>query len=221
MEVRKALNIWLDAKSTVWQQRSRNSWIQVSFMPKRPTASREMSSVGYVMKSVIGRRMTKLQSYRVDYSELFLNGFQVQWTEHRAVVDAIQPRVSEATNVSLLQPVTPKEVSRALTQMHPKNTSGPDSMPHLFYQHCWSLVGNCVTKTVLDFFNHGIFPPNFNETYIVFIPKAKNPTRITLYKHISLNNVVSRLASKVLANRLKRWSYILLVRTRVLLCLIA
>ena len=26
MEVRKALNVWLNAKSTMWQQRSRNLW---------------------------------------------------------------------------------------------------------------------------------------------------------------------------------------------------
>lgn len=76
-------------------------------------------------------------------------------------------------------------------------------MPHLFYQHYWSLVDNCITKTVLDFLNQGISPPAFDDTHIILIPKVKNPTKITHYRPVSLSNVVSRLASKVLVNRLK------------------
>ena len=56
-----------------------------------------------------------------------------------------------------------------------------------------------MTQVVLDFLNLGIVSPNFNGTHIVLIPKVKNPTKITQYCPISLNNVVS----KVLANRLK------------------
>ena len=52
-------------------------------------------------------------------------------------------------------------------------------MPHLFYQYYWSLVGHCVTQAVLDFLNHGIIPPKFNETHITLTPKVKNPTKIT------------------------------------------
>ena len=78
-------------------------------------------------------------------------------------------------------------------------------MPLLFYQHFWSLSGDCVTKVVLDYLNLSIIPPKFNETHIILIPKVKNPTKITQYKPISLSNVISRLASKVIANRLKRF----------------
>lgn len=38
---------------------------------------------------------------------------------------------------------------------------------------------------------------------IIFIPKVKEPTKITQYRPISLSNVVSRLATKVLIDRLK------------------
>ena len=106
-------------------------------------------------------------------------------------------------NDSLTQVFQADEVHRALKQTHPKKSPGPDGMPHFFYQHFWSLVGDCVTKTVLDFLNHGITPLNFNETHVVLIPKIKNPKKITQYRPISLTNVISRLASKVIANRLK------------------
>lgn len=74
-------------------------------------------------------------------------------------------------------------------------------MPPLFYLHYWSVVGNCVTQTVLNFLNHGIILPKFNQTHIVLIPKVKNPTKSTRYRPISLSNVVSRTASKVLATK--------------------
>ena len=67
------------------------------------------------------------------------------------------------------------EVQQALSQMHPTIAPGPDGMPPLFYQKFWTLSGDCVMQVVLDFLNHGITPPNFNDTHIVLIPKVKNP----------------------------------------------
>lgn len=42
-----------------------------------------------------------------------------------------------------------------------------------------------------------------NFTYIVFIPKTKNPTYVTNFHPISLCNVLYKFTSKFLANRLK------------------
>jgi hypothetical protein len=61
-----------------------------------------------------------------------------------------------------------------------------------------------VGKAVLDFLNFGVFDSSLNITHIVLVPKIKNPSRITEYRPISLCNVLYKLMSKVLANRLKR-----------------
>ena len=88
--------------------------------------------------------------------------------------------------------------------MYPLEALGPDDMPPLFFQHFWSTCGEVVTKTVLNFFNLGIIPPRFNETHIVLILKNKEPKKVTDYRPVSLCNVVSKIASKAIANRLKK-----------------
>ena len=88
--------------------------------------------------------------------------------------------------------------------MYPLKALGPDGMPPFFFQHFWSTSGAVVTNTVLNFLNFGISPPNFNDTNIVLIPKVKETKLVTDYRPINLCNVVYKMASKAIANRLKK-----------------
>ena len=88
--------------------------------------------------------------------------------------------------------------------MHPLKAPGLDGMTPLFFQHFWLICGEVVTTTVLDFLNHGVSPLDFNKTHIVLIPKVKTPKKVTDYRPISLCNVVYKIASKTITNRLKK-----------------
>ena len=111
--------------------------------------------------------------------------------------------VFEPMNCLLDQDFQAMEVQQVLKQMHPTTAPGPNDMPLLFYKKFWSLSGDYVTQAVLNFLNHGITPPDFNDTHIVLIPKVKNSHKITEYRPISLCNVIYKLASKTETNRLK------------------
>jgi hypothetical protein len=60
-----------------------------------------------------------------------------------------------------------------------------------------------VTHEVLAVLNGGEMPESWNDTVIALIPKVKNPKKVTELRPISLYNVIYKLISKVLANRLK------------------
>uniref|UniRef100_A0A5B7A5I4 Reverse transcriptase domain-containing protein n=1 Tax=Davidia involucrata TaxID=16924 RepID=A0A5B7A5I4_DAVIN len=77
-------------------------------------------------------------------------------------------------------------------------------MSSLFFQKFWDVVGLDLTHMVLDFLNKGVGNiAGINKTYIVLIPKIKNSRKVSDFRPISLCNVVYKVISKVLANRLK------------------
>uniref|UniRef100_A0A8I6YBV2 Reverse transcriptase domain-containing protein n=1 Tax=Hordeum vulgare subsp. vulgare TaxID=112509 RepID=A0A8I6YBV2_HORVV len=76
-------------------------------------------------------------------------------------------------------------------------------MPSILYKKNWPLMGDHVVEEVLAVLNGGEIPVGWNDTVIVLIPKVKNPSRIKDLRPISLCNVIYKLVSKVIANRMK------------------
>ena len=71
------------------------------------------------------------------------------------------------------------------------------------YIYFKSIVGINVSNLVLNVLNYGMCISEINRTNTAFVPKNKNPQRMIDFRPISLCNVVYKLISKTLANRLK------------------
>ena len=112
-------------------------------------------------------------------------------------------RVSEEANKYLLAEFTGEEISTVIHQMAPFKAPGPDGFTADFFQKHWATVGTEVCNYVLSILNSGVMNKELNFTYIALIPKMKNPSCVTEFRPISLCNVLYKIVSKVLANRLK------------------
>ena len=106
-------------------------------------------------------------------------------------------------NQELVAPFGRAEVDIALKHMDPLKSPGPNWMPPLFFQQFWPIIGDEVVEAVLTCLNIGSIPPSINRTFTTLIPKDKIPVRVSEYRPIALCNILYKLISKVLANRLK------------------
>jgi hypothetical protein len=72
-----------------------------------------------------------------------------------------------------------------------------------FFRRHWELCGDEITIIVLRILKGEDDPLVINKTCIVFIPKVESPEDLGQFRPISLCNVIYKIASKVMANRLK------------------
>ncbi|KAL8108545.1 hypothetical protein AgCh_024855 [Apium graveolens] len=139
-----------------------------------------------------------LQDTMIIYFQNLFKVTEIDWDE---VVNCISSTITAEDNENLLRPVEIMEFNKALFNMHPDKSPGPDGLSPGFYQKYWSIVGNYIIKLVQEFFTTGVLLDQLTDTNIVSMPKKQHPSRIADLRLISLCNVTYKIISKVLANR--------------------
>ena len=99
----------------------------------------------------------------------------------------------------------------------PVKALGPDGMPPVFYQTYWSDVGMDISQAILSCLHYGSILKSINHTFIALIPKVKNQERVSKFRPISLCNLIYKIVSKVIANRLKPLLNNIILENKVLL----
>ena len=119
------------------------------------------------------------------------------------VLDCVEPCITPAMSEILSSRFSMEEVKAAMFEMGSLKAPGPDGFHAAFFQRNWAVVGGSVTDMCLNILNGDLRVDELNTTLICLIPKVKNPRKVSDFRPISLCNVLYKLITKTIANRLK------------------
>lgn len=108
-------------------------------------------------------------------------------------------------DLSYLQnPFSEGEVERAVRQLAKNKASGPDGLPNEFAQIYWEEVKDEIMDLIIAFYNHVLDLKPINRGNVIMIPKKEGANSVHDFRPISVINLVPKIISKMLANRLRR-----------------
>lgn len=191
LSLKGALDELLKREESLWRQKSRICWL----------TSRELNTKFFHVSTIIRRSRNSIHrlqssdhlwhSGRSEVGNLLLHFFQDLYTlvtpSFPFELDGlVSPMVFDEDNSRLCATPTSSEIFLALKNMPSHKAPGPDGMTGFFFISRWGIVGEDVVAANL-----------------VLIPKVEAPSSPAQFRPISLCNVVYKLITKIMADRLK------------------
>lgn len=121
----------------------------------------------------------------------------------KEITSHIPKLVSREDNFNLNRPVTEEELSEVPKDMQNGKAAGPNGFNVDFFKSCWNIVKQDILNVVEDSKRKKTILKSLNTSFISLIPKEHSAQTIDKYRPIALCNVVYKIISKVVANRLK------------------
>ncbi|GKA01095.1 RNA-directed DNA polymerase, eukaryota, reverse transcriptase zinc-binding domain protein [Tanacetum coccineum] len=99
--------------------------------------------------------------------------------------------------------ISDEEVKNALFNICDNKAPGPAGNTLKFYKKSWSIVGKDVCSVVKEFLAKEKMLGEVNATLIALVPKLNTPIKVFDYRPIAYCNVLYKIISKILTNRIK------------------
>jgi hypothetical protein len=197
----------LAQEEAFWKQRSKVYWLKDGdtnsrFFHAMASTKKRRNNI-MELKTEEGNTVTTHHDIYGEAKNYFAKLFSTDANLLDTTLEYISPRVTEVDNGMLLSPFNISEFKKALYSMHSDKAPGPDGLNPAFYKRFWHLCGVKIFHAATSWLNNGEFPSQIMETNIVLISKKDNPETMKDLRPISLCNVLYKIISKVLANRLK------------------
>lgn len=87
---------------------------------------------------------------------------------------------------------------------------GLDGFRVEFFQELWDIIKLDLLAVVQESLKNKQMLRALNSTFLALIPKCDGSDRISQFRPISLCNVIYKIISKIIADRLKKWLKVLI-----------
>jgi len=121
----------------------------------------------------------------------------------RTVTQHIPKIITEDHNNKLLQSISMQEVEVPMAQLKDGKAPSPNGFTANLFHEFWELIKTEVWELVEESRSMHWILPSLNSTFLALVPKGDESNTPDKYMPIALCNVIYKLISKVLANRLK------------------
>ncbi|KAL0284385.1 UNVERIFIED_CONTAM: hypothetical protein Sradi_7200300 [Sesamum radiatum] len=193
------------------QQRAKMAWMkdgdQCSRIFFRKVAKRRSSKRVFQITGSDGQTCTSPSEVTDTFIEYYQNLLGGHRRTHLMDLRYLRPWarhiLSEDDARLLVRPVSPNEVKQAIFDIDETKAPGPDGYSSAFFKAAWQVVGGDVTCAIMEFFRTGRLLRQVNATLITLIPKVSNPTVVGEFRPISCCNVLYKVITKILVQRMR------------------
>jgi len=207
-ELQEQLAMTLYQEECLWFQKSRNQWI----------SDGDHNTKYYHSKTIVRRRRNTILTIRdndgiwiddpANLKALVRNFYENLFKEDIIIRDLIvswntYPDTVETHHDHLSANINFMECKRALFDMGPLKAPGEDGYPALFFQKCWDTIAGSLFNFVSQVWINPSPISSINNTLIIMIPKVDKPDFVSQFRPISFCNVIYKIISKVIVNRIK------------------
>ena len=207
-QLKLELDFLLEHEEPLWRSKSRETWLTCKDLNTKyfhiSTLIRRMPNSINFLKSNTGDWV----SSRVDIGGIFIDHFKHLFSSsnpsiEEEILDLFSPVISIAENLSFCSIPSKLEIFQALASLGSSKAPGSDGFTAFFTKKYWSLIKVDVLNWIMNFFNNNCLLRNQNHTFLALIPKSSGSHFANQFRPISLCNIVYKIISKILANRLK------------------
>ena len=202
------LNNLLVKEESIWRSKSRETWLTCRNLNTKYFHTSTLIRIRANVVNFLKLDSRIWVSSRGDIGGNFISHFSNLFTTSNPTIetkmlDLFSPVITVKENALLCSIPDEAEVLEALTSLGSTNASGLDGFTSLFYKKYWHLIKKEVLVYVDQFFSNHCLLREQNQSFIALIPKSNGSHTTHQFRPISLCNILYKIISKILANRLK------------------
>ncbi|KAL9685869.1 hypothetical protein QQ045_023323 [Rhodiola kirilowii] len=194
-------------EESIWRQKSRINWLKggdqnTKFFHRSTSWRASKNSISKLQHNIIWLEDPN------DIKNAAKDFFQSHFKNQDVIVEDLEAlqfkKISLADQKELEKEFSNEEIYITMMACEGSKAPGPDGFNVNFFKRHWEVVKEEIQGFINEFWLNGRLCKGLNQTYIVLIPKTKNPISLEEYRPISLVNSTYKFLAKCLAKRLSR-----------------